>query len=323
MAGCFLMPGSPRPDPKAVAGPAPYVEDCVTCHAATVTHYAGSRHAARGVRCGQCHTPGGHPEFSEPVRDSKCGGCHQAQYQQTLASRHFARRLERPLDGDRAARASLRRDGFTAPSVTGRSFVGDSLRADGRSPVRDVPLRRPSPRSRPRPARYLLRQLPRKSRGAFRGYGGRRAESMLHMPRSSRDDRRGSGREHASVRRAGRCGRRAMSARQQFDGDVAGAMTRRAFLVNLTRASAAAVLASSATACGTVQGSVERPASGEGDASLISPPPSARSWPRSSMASIRRTPRSAGGSSGKIPATTPWLCSRSMPGRPATSTSTR
>jgi hypothetical protein len=121
------MPGSPRPDPKAISGPVPYVETCVACHAApTAAHYAESRHAARGVRCGQCHTPSGHPDFSEPVRDSKCGGCHQAQYQQTLASKHFAGRLQRSLDGDRAARAVLRRDGFTAPTSTGRGFVGDS-----------------------------------------------------------------------------------------------------------------------------------------------------------------------------------------------------
>jgi choline dehydrogenase-like flavoprotein len=52
-----------------------------------------------------------------------------------------------------------------------------------------------------------------------------------------------------------------MSAQRRFDSAVTRAMTRRAFLVNLTRASAAAVLASSATACGTVQGSVERPPS--------------------------------------------------------------
>jgi hypothetical protein len=121
------MPGSPRPDPKAISGPAPYVENCVACHAApTAAHYADSRHAARGVRCGQCHTLVGHPDFSEPVRDSKCGGCHQAQYQQTLASKHFAGRLQLSLDGDRAARAALRRDGFTAPTLTGRGFVGDS-----------------------------------------------------------------------------------------------------------------------------------------------------------------------------------------------------
>jgi len=126
-AGCFLMPGSPRPDAKAVSGPVPYVENCVACHVApTAAHYAESRHAARGVRCGQCHTPGGHPDFTEPVSDGKCGGCHQAEFQQTLASRHFAGRLEGSLDGDRAVRASLRRDGFTAPTAKGRRFVGDS-----------------------------------------------------------------------------------------------------------------------------------------------------------------------------------------------------
>jgi hypothetical protein len=127
-AGCFLLSGGPhRPDPRAVSGPAPYVENCVACHSVpTAAHYVESRHAARGVRCGQCHTPGGHPDFSEPVRDSKCAGCHQSEFQQTLASKHFAGRLQRSLDGDRAARASLRQDGFAAATAQGRRFVGDA-----------------------------------------------------------------------------------------------------------------------------------------------------------------------------------------------------
>ena len=121
-----MASGTPRPDSK-VTGPTPYVENCTTCHATpVVANYTASRHAARGVRCGQCHTGDGHPAFLEPVRDSKCGGCHQAQYEQTLASKHFARRVERPLDGDVTARASLRREGFTAPTATGRAFVGDA-----------------------------------------------------------------------------------------------------------------------------------------------------------------------------------------------------
>jgi hypothetical protein len=129
IAGCFLMSRSPqRPDSKAVSGPVPYVENCAACHAGpTAAHYAESRHAVEGIRCGQCHTPGAHPDFSQPVGDGKCGGCHQPEYQQTLASKHFAGRLQRALDSDRAARASLRRDGFTAPTATGRAFVGDSV----------------------------------------------------------------------------------------------------------------------------------------------------------------------------------------------------
>jgi hypothetical protein len=127
-AGCFLTSTSgERPDPKAISGVTPYVENCVTCHAEpTAARYTESRHAAKGIRCGQCHTPGGHPDFSRPVGDSKCGGCHQAEYQQTLASKHFAGRVQRSLDGDRAARSSLRRDGFTASTDTARRFVGDS-----------------------------------------------------------------------------------------------------------------------------------------------------------------------------------------------------
>jgi hypothetical protein len=128
VAGCFLLSSSTdRPDPTKISGVTPYVEDCVACHATpTAVRYAESRHAAEGIRCGQCHTPGGHPEFSQPVRDSTCGGCHQAQYQQTLASKHFAGRVQRSLDDDPAARSSLRRDGFTVPTDTARRFVGDS-----------------------------------------------------------------------------------------------------------------------------------------------------------------------------------------------------
>jgi len=128
IAGCFLMTRSlRRPDPSAVSGPVPYVENCAACHAGpTIAHYAESRHAAAGIRCGQCHTPGAHPDFSRPVADGKCGGCHQPQYQQTLASKHYAGRLQRSLDSDPAARAALRRDGFTAATATARVFVGDS-----------------------------------------------------------------------------------------------------------------------------------------------------------------------------------------------------
>jgi Cytochrome c554 and c-prime len=136
-AGCFLMSGPPRPDPEARSGVVPYAENCVACHAKpTAVQYAESRHAAEGIRCGQCHTPGGHPDFSQPVRDGKCGGCHQAQYQQTVASKHFAGRAQRSLDSDRELRTSLRRQGFTEPTDAERAgmphvsmarrFVGDS-----------------------------------------------------------------------------------------------------------------------------------------------------------------------------------------------------
>ena len=132
MAGCFVMSRSPqRSDASAVSGPVPYVENCVACHAGPIAaHYAESRHSVAGIRCGQCHTPGGHPNFSQPVEDGKCGGCHQPEYQQTLASKHFAGRLQRSLDSDRAERANLRRDGFTAAAAEGRRFVGDSSSAD-------------------------------------------------------------------------------------------------------------------------------------------------------------------------------------------------
>jgi hypothetical protein len=126
LGGCFLAPTSPRrPDPAQVSGPVVYAEGCQSCHAARVDAYARSAHAAAGVRCGQCHAPAGHPGFTRPVRDATCGGCHQSQFQQTVASAHFIARLQRPLDTDRAARAALRRDGFSAITAGGRTFVGD------------------------------------------------------------------------------------------------------------------------------------------------------------------------------------------------------
>ena len=128
-AGCFLVSGSsPRPDSTGpVSGPAPYVEGCQACHAAPVgEHYAQSLHTPKGIRCGQCHTPGDHPNFTQPVRDGKCGGCHQPQYQETLASKHFATRVQQALDADQAARKALRREGFTVATAQGRRFAGDS-----------------------------------------------------------------------------------------------------------------------------------------------------------------------------------------------------
>jgi hypothetical protein len=128
LGGCFLAPSSPeRPRPASVSGPAVYVERCETCHAAHVDGpNAPSKHSARGVRCGQCHRPAGHPDFTHPVADAGCGGCHQAEYQQTLLSKHFASRDRRPLDGDRAARAALRRARFLVTAAEGRRFAGDA-----------------------------------------------------------------------------------------------------------------------------------------------------------------------------------------------------
>lgn len=132
LGGCFLAPGSPqRPAAATVSGPAPYVEDCQTCHRTPVAaNYAQSLHAAKGLRCGQCHTPDGHPDFARPVADGTCGGCHQPQYQQTLDSTHFATREARQLDNDRAARVALRRERFIASTPAGRVFVGDSSAGD-------------------------------------------------------------------------------------------------------------------------------------------------------------------------------------------------
>jgi GMC oxidoreductase len=61
-----------------------------------------------------------------------------------------------------------------------------------------------------------------------------------------------------------------MSAQQRFDGDVARAMTRRAFLTQVVRASGAALVLSSSPGCGTVRGAVERPHP-DGAAGVFSP----------------------------------------------------
>jgi hypothetical protein len=128
LGGCFLAPWSPkRPPPGTVSGPVIYTEGCEACHAAGAgKQYAESLHAAMGIRCGQCHAAGNHPDFTQPVRDAKCGGCHQPQFQQTLASKHFATRFQYALDSDRAARAALRRAGFTVATAGGRRFTGDT-----------------------------------------------------------------------------------------------------------------------------------------------------------------------------------------------------
>ena len=127
LGGCFLVSWLPgrRDSTPVVAGPAPYVEGCQSCHPAPAG-YAQSLHSAKSIRCGQCHRPAGHPDYTEPVRDATCGGCHQPQFEQVLATKHFATRELRALDGDRAARSLLRREHFIATSAVTRRFVGDS-----------------------------------------------------------------------------------------------------------------------------------------------------------------------------------------------------
>jgi len=128
MAGCFLAPWSPdRPPPAALSSMGVYVEGCETCHAADVSRmYPASTHGARGIRCGQCHRPGEHPDFAHPVSDATCGGCHSAEYEQTLASRHFATRVQHSLDSDRAARVALRRAQFVVRNSDSGRFAGDA-----------------------------------------------------------------------------------------------------------------------------------------------------------------------------------------------------
>ena len=135
LAGCALLPWArKRPDPVAsVSGPAPYVEDCDSCHDEEAEEYAESLHAAKGIRCGQCHTPGlnldleedGHPDPAHPMADGKCGGCHQPQYQQTLATIHYSGRALEPLAADEDRRLELREQGFLVGRGEAALFVGD------------------------------------------------------------------------------------------------------------------------------------------------------------------------------------------------------
>jgi hypothetical protein len=128
LVGCWWAPWARvRPDPvESVSGTAVAVQNCELCHAGDVIdHYAESLHADVGVRCGQCHVPGGHPDFSAPIADGKCGGCHQDQYQPTIRSPHF--RTRRRLDlADRAARAALRAADHRVGRGLEARFAGDA-----------------------------------------------------------------------------------------------------------------------------------------------------------------------------------------------------
>ena len=126
LVGCALLPWArTRPDAELVTGTPLYVENCEACHVVPARNYQESLHAAKGIRCGQCHVPGGHPDYSQPVSDGKCGGCHQDAYQQTLASVHYAKRALRPLDADREARKELRVHAFLDGEGGAARFVGD------------------------------------------------------------------------------------------------------------------------------------------------------------------------------------------------------
>ncbi len=61
-----------------------------------------------------------------------------------------------------------------------------------------------------------------------------------------------------------------MSAQQRFDANIVRAMTRRTFMAHLARASAAAIVASSAPGCGTLRGALERVQLGD-DAPIFDP----------------------------------------------------
>ena len=322
-AGCFLIPSAPRPDPNApIAGPVPYVDNCQLCHASPVAaHYAMSVHTTKGIRCGQCHTPGGHPNFTQPVSDGKCGGCHQPQYQESLVSTHFATRAQMALDttrprGRRCARkASPRppRRGVAASWATRPpGELGGRLCAACHYDEHRLDL-------------AVVRRD-----GFCTGCHGARPDHFdFPAPEGTNRclqchvrvgaDRERSGGQLASIRQAGSGERREVSLQESFDADLRRAMSRRQFLTRLARASSAAILLSSPLGCGKLRGR-DRASAVSATRRRRSTPCSRRSSPKSSTASTRPTPRSASGSPRRIRTTTRSPPTRSSP-RPAATSS--
>jgi hypothetical protein len=115
--------------PSSVPGRVPFdlVAACPDWHTEPVlSRYAASRHAAKGLRCEQCHKGAAlDPGCAAPVGDGVCGGCHSAQYEQTLASEHFESRKQLALNDDPALRERVRRDGSAYDEGEYRVFVGD------------------------------------------------------------------------------------------------------------------------------------------------------------------------------------------------------
>ena len=229
------------------------------CHASPVAaHYAMSLHTTKGIRCGQCHTPGGHPNFTQPIRDGKCGGCHQPQYQESLVSTHFATRaLMRPgprpgrAEGAAPARASPRppRAAGAASWATrprGSSAVACARRVTTTSIVSTSPSCGGTD---------FCTSCHGGAPGALR-LPGRPTGTNRCLQCHVRVGETVTGQVVNSHRfaQAGSGGQRAVSLQESFDADLRRAMSRRQFLTRLARASGAAILISSPLGCGNAAG---------------------------------------------------------------------
>src|SRR4051812_8591598 len=102
--GGFLINGR-RPPMETTHASATLVKatgKCAECHTRTqhsiVHEFELSAHARQGVTCLDCHRSAGGQgeqahhgfEISTTVTPANCRGCHEAQYQQFLMSRHAA-----------------------------------------------------------------------------------------------------------------------------------------------------------------------------------------------------------------------------------------
>src|SRR5262245_32114920 len=94
-------------------------------------------------------------------------------------------------------------------------------------------------------------------RAAARAHGLKLGtDEFVHaVPRPDRSHGNWPGPQHAPAHDVGS---RRLSAQRAFDADLTRAMSRRQFLVRLTRASTVAILASSPLGCGTLRGRIER-----------------------------------------------------------------
>ena len=75
------------------AGPEPQQQpDCATCHSDAAKVWTGGKHAAKGIACTACHTPGPAAHPGNPIGVDKssafCGTCHSAALKEWQTSGH-------------------------------------------------------------------------------------------------------------------------------------------------------------------------------------------------------------------------------------------
>jgi len=101
LSGCQLLAtGSPWGAAASETSAATDQYDCADCHEDIATLHRDGPHGAANIACGQCHRGNGHPEFSEPLDDRTCGGCHLPEYQQVDSSAHARRGTRAKRQGE-------------------------------------------------------------------------------------------------------------------------------------------------------------------------------------------------------------------------------